>query len=129
VEPLSPKYLDALGASILVIGLWSAGKNLLEGFLYWGGGELSNRLGTRGTLALVGFVPLAGYVVFLATHSVPAAIIASFLIGSWNRSRSRPRSRSSARARNPARARWRSRSSRSRSACRRSSARSSAGSS
>lgn len=82
-SPYLPKYLDALGASILVIGLWSAGKNLLEGFLYWGGGELSNRLGTRGTLALVGLVPLAGYAVFLATHSVPAAIIASFLIGSW----------------------------------------------
>jgi MFS family permease len=82
-SPYLPKYLDALGASILVIGLWSAGKNLLEGFLYWGGGELSNRLGTRGTLALVGFVPLAGYLVFLATRSVPAAIVASFLIGSW----------------------------------------------
>ena len=82
-SPYLPKYLDALGASILVIGLWSAGKNLLEGFLFWGGGELSNRLGTRGTLALVGLVPLAGYGVFLATSSVPAAIVASFLIGSW----------------------------------------------
>ncbi len=82
-SPYLPKYLDALGASILVIGLWSAGKNLLEGFLYWTGGELSNRLGTRGTLALVGFVPLTGYLVFLATKSVTAAIIASFLIGSW----------------------------------------------
>ena len=82
-SPYLPKYLDALGASILVIGLWSAGKNLLEGFLFWGGGELSNRLGTRGTLALVGLVPLAGYAVFLLTSSVPAAIVASFLIGSW----------------------------------------------
>jgi MFS family permease len=82
-SPYLPKYLDALGASILVIGLWSAGKNLLEGFLFWGGGELSNRLGSRGTLVLVGLVPLAGYAVFLATSSVPAAIVASFLIGSW----------------------------------------------
>jgi hypothetical protein len=28
-------------------------------------------------------VPLAGYVVFLLTHSVPAAIVASFLVSSW----------------------------------------------
>ena len=78
-----PKYLDALGASLLAIGLWSAGKNLLEGFLFLTGGELSNRIGTRGTLALIGFVPLLGYVVYLTTHSVPAAIVASFLVSSW----------------------------------------------
>ena len=82
-SPYLPKYLDALGASILVIGLWSAGKNLLEGFLYRGGGELSNRIGTRGTLALIGFVPLAGYALFLATRSVAAAVVASFLVSSW----------------------------------------------
>ena len=82
-SPYLPKYLDALGASLLVIGFWSAGKNLLEGFLYRGGGELSNRIGTRGTLALIGLVPLAGYAVFLATKSVAAAIVASFLVSSW----------------------------------------------
>ncbi len=82
-SPFLPKYLDALGASLLVIGLWSAGKNLLEGFLFWGGGSLSHRLGERGTLALVGVMPILGYLVFLATDSVAAAIVASFLIGSW----------------------------------------------
>jgi MFS family permease len=82
-SPYLPKYLDTLGASLLVIGLWSAGKNLLEGFLFWGGGALSHRLGERGTLALVGVMPVAGYLVFLATDSVGAAIVASFLIGSW----------------------------------------------
>lgn len=82
-SPYLPKYLDTLGASLLVIGLWSAGKNLLEGFLYWGGGNLSHRIGERGTLALVGLVPVVGYVVFLSTDSVVAAIVASLLIGSW----------------------------------------------
>ena len=82
-SPYLPKYLDTLGASLLVIGLWSAGKNLLEGFLFWGGGALSHRLGERGTLALVGVMPVVGYLVFLATDSVGAAIVASFLIGSW----------------------------------------------
>jgi MFS family permease len=82
-SPFLPRYLDALGASLLVIGLWSAGKNLLEGFLFWGGGALSHRLGERGTLVLVGLLPVAGYLVFLATDSVGAAIAASFLVGSW----------------------------------------------
>ncbi len=82
-SPYLPKYLDTLGASLLVIGLWSAGKNLLEGFLFWGGGALSHRLGERGTLALVGVMPVVGYLVFLASDSVGAAIAASFLIGSW----------------------------------------------
>jgi len=82
-SPYLPKYLDTLGASLFVIGLWSAGKNLLEGFLFWGGGALSHRLGERGTLALVGVMPVVGYVVFLASDSVGAAIAASFLISSW----------------------------------------------
>ena len=82
-SPYLPRYLDTLGASLIVIGLWSAGKNLLEGFLFWGGGALSHRLGERGTLALVGVMPIVGYLVFLATDSVGAAIVASFLIGSW----------------------------------------------
>ncbi len=82
-SPYLPKYLDTLGASLVVIGLWSSGKNLLEGFLFWGGGNLSHRLGERGTLVLAGIVPVMGYVIFLATDSVPAAIVASFLIGSW----------------------------------------------
>jgi hypothetical protein len=56
-SPYLPKYLDALGASLLVIGLWSAGKNLLEGFLYRGGGELSNRL--RASQDYVGYEPEA----------------------------------------------------------------------
>ena len=82
-SPYLPRYLDTLGASLLVIGLWSAGKNLLEGFLFWGGGTLSHRLGERGTLALVGVLPVVGYLVFLLSDSVGAAIAASFLIGSW----------------------------------------------
>jgi MFS family permease len=82
-NPYLPKYLQTLGASVLVIGLWSAAKNLLEGFQFWAGGSLAHRLGERGTLVLVGLVPIAGYVVFLVTDSVGAAIAASLLIGAW----------------------------------------------
>jgi MFS family permease len=82
-SPYLPKYLHTLGATVLVIGLWSAGKNLLEGFQFWAGGSLAHGLGERGTLVLVGLVPIAGYVVFLCTSSVTAAIVASFMIAAW----------------------------------------------
>src|SRR5262245_19844056 len=52
------------------VALWSIGiyaclLNLFQGFCYIGGGQLTARLGDRGSLFLFGLFTITGYVIFL----------------------------------------------------------------
>jgi predicted MFS family arabinose efflux permease len=90
-----PLYLKALSKEQLREGielgwtaLWTVGvyaclRNVFEGFCYVGGGQLTARLGDRGSLILFALLTITGYVLFL-TVAVPwAAILAALLILGW----------------------------------------------
>src|SRR5207302_1944119 len=47
-----------------LVGLYACLRNLFEGFCYIGGGQLTARLGDRGSLILFGFLTIAGYGLF-----------------------------------------------------------------
>src|SRR5262245_37600986 len=69
-------------------GLWAVGAyafllNLFEGFCYVGGGQLTARLGDRGSLILFACLTLSGYVLFLVLPHPVAAILAALLILGW----------------------------------------------
>jgi MFS family permease len=96
--PFMPTYLHALdkvtlqGASTLgevgwltlwVVGLYGFVRNLFEGFCYIGGGQLTARLGDRGSLLLIGSLTIMGYILFLAVAADWAAILAALLIVGW----------------------------------------------
>jgi predicted MFS family arabinose efflux permease len=90
-----PLYLKALSKEQLREGielgwtaLWTVGvyaclRNLFEGFCYIGGGQLSARLGDRGSLILFVLLTISGYVLFLAVAAPWAAILAALLILGW----------------------------------------------
>lgn len=90
-----PLYLKALskeelreGAEIGWATLWTVGiyaclRNLFEGFCYIGGGQLTARLGDRGSLILFALLTISGYVLFLAVEAPWAAILAALLILGW----------------------------------------------
>ena len=81
--PFVPKYIKASGGTIALVGLYAAGINLLEGFYFFMGGALSDRIGVRRSMALFALVPLAGYAAFLAGSGPSAAIIATLAIAAW----------------------------------------------
>src|SRR2546429_6814676 len=64
----APKYLQTLGASILVIGLFDALQTLLGALYAFPGGWLTDLWGTRRSLMLFSVLSLAGYALALVWH-------------------------------------------------------------
>ncbi len=97
-EPYMPVYLqarskDAIRAAPSPVGLavstlWTVGiytclRNLFEGLCYIGGGQLTARLGDRGSLLLFGMLTVGGYVLLLAWGAPAGAVLAALLILGW----------------------------------------------
>jgi MFS family permease len=95
-SPFLPAYLEAetnsggassMGgvsfAALLAIGVYACLRNLFEAACYVGGGELTARLGDRGSLILFGLITVGGYALFLTTTAPALAIIAALLILGW----------------------------------------------
>jgi predicted MFS family arabinose efflux permease len=95
-SPFLPAYLDAKlngsaansfgGVSLtalLAVGIYASLRNLFEAACYVSGGQLTARLGDRGSLILFGALTVGGYVLFLAWTAPMIAIIAALLIVGW----------------------------------------------
>jgi MFS family permease len=76
--------LEGIGwHALLATGLYAFLRNLFEGCCYIGGGQLTHRLGDRGSLILFALLTIAGYVLFLGVNADWAAILAALLILGW----------------------------------------------
>jgi MFS family permease len=80
----APKYLETLGASILVIGLFDALQTLLGALYAYPGGWLTDRWGQRRSLIAFSLVSLAGYVLVLVWHHWLALVLGAFLFLAWS---------------------------------------------
>ncbi len=82
-KPFLPKYLEALGASASVIGLFGASREIIGACYQYPGGWLSDRYGRRHALML--FVTLAaiGYVVYGASSSWPLVFVGLAFARVW----------------------------------------------
>ncbi len=78
-----PKYLEVLGASGVVIGLFASAKDLLDGLYQYPGGWLADRFGRKRTLMALTAVAAAGYATYaLATHW-GVVFAGLFLVMAW----------------------------------------------
>jgi hypothetical protein len=95
-SPFLPAYLEAKtstpGASstvgvtlaaLLAVGVYACLRNLFEAACFIGGGELTARLGDRGSLILFGLLTIGGYSLFLTSTSPVIAVVAALLILGW----------------------------------------------
>src|SRR5437867_2273627 len=80
----APKYLQTLGASIFIIGLFDALQTLLGAVYAYPGGWLADRLGQRGSLMLFSALSLAGYAFVLVWHHWLALVLGAFLFLAWS---------------------------------------------
>ena len=93
-NPFFPAYLQAkLGAghviagvsvaALIAVGVYACLRNLFEAVCYVGGGQLTARLGDRGSLILFGLLTIGGYALFLVAGGPVTAIVATLLIVGW----------------------------------------------
>src|SRR5438309_10243146 len=75
----APKYLQTLGASIFIIGVFDALQTLLGAFYAYPGGWLTDKWGQQRSLVLFSGLSLGGYLLFLDWHHWLALLAGSFL--------------------------------------------------
>ncbi|MFL5612507.1 MAG: MFS transporter [Gemmatimonadaceae bacterium] len=84
MAPLSPKYLQSLGAPITAIGLFGTAEDFLDGVYQYPGGWIADRYGRRAALLLLVSLTMIGYVLFAILPSWPLAFLALAFIMAWD---------------------------------------------
>jgi MFS family permease len=79
-----PKYLQTLGASVFVIGLYDALRTLLGAVYAYPGGVIVDRWGHRRAFLTFNIVSIVGYGVVLLVPHWGAVIVGMFLFLSWS---------------------------------------------
>ena len=80
----APKYLQTLGAGVLIIGLFDALQTFLGAVYAYPGGWLTDHLGQRRSLLLFNAFSLAGYVLVLVWQHWIALLLGTFLFLAWS---------------------------------------------
>src|SRR5450755_3154215 len=78
-----PKYLQALGATVFVIGLFDALRILLGALYAYPGGVLVDRWGHRNAFVAFNIFSIIGYALVLLIPNWAAVIAGMFLFLSW----------------------------------------------
>jgi MFS family permease len=79
-----PKYLEALGAGFIIIGLYGAMENLLGALWSLPGGILADRLGRRRALAVFNGIAMTGYLIVIVFPYWPAVLVAAVFFMAWS---------------------------------------------
>ena len=80
----APKYIETLGGSILIIGLFDAMQTFLGAIYAYPGGWLTDHWGQRKSLLLFSVISIAGYILVLVWQSWLALLLGSFLFLAWS---------------------------------------------
>ncbi len=78
-----PKYLTALGASGVAVGLFASGKDLLDGVWQYPGGWLADRFGRKRALMLCTLLALGGYAIYALAFHWALAFAGLVLVMAW----------------------------------------------
>jgi MFS family permease len=79
-----PKYLQAVGATVFVIGLYDALRTLLSAIYAYPGGVFADRWGYRRAFITFNVVSIVGYAVVLLVPHWAGVIAGMFLFLSWS---------------------------------------------
>jgi MFS family permease len=78
-----PKYLEALGATMPVIGLFGTAQDFFDAVYQYPGGWIADRVGRRRALLMFAALASAGYIVYLLSPSWPFVFLGLALVMAW----------------------------------------------
>jgi len=78
-----PKYLEVLGASAAVIGLFGTARDFLDAVYQYPGGAVSDRIGSRRALVLFAALAAAGYLIYAFSPSWPYVFAGLVFAMAW----------------------------------------------
>ncbi len=78
-----PKYLEALGATAPIIGLFGTAEDFFDAIYQYPGGWLADRLGRRRAFLMLVTAASAGYLVYLFSPSWPFLFFGLALVMAW----------------------------------------------
>src|SRR5947209_17624779 len=78
-----PKYLQALGASIPVIGLFGTAEDFFDAVYQYPGGWIADRFGRRSAFFVFLSLACIGYLVYLLGPSWPFAFVGLAFVMAW----------------------------------------------
>ena len=78
-----PKYLQALGASTPIIGLFGTAEDFFDAIYQYPGGWIADRLGRRRAFLIFIALASAGYVVYYFASSWPLVFVGLALVMAW----------------------------------------------
>ena len=79
-----PKYLAALGAPVLAIGLYGTVRDVLDGLYQYPGGWLADRYGARRALSVFVALAAAGYATYLIAPTWHFIFAGIFFVMAWS---------------------------------------------
>ncbi len=78
-----PRYLELLGASGFVVGLFGTAGNVISAVYPYPGGAISDRVGSRTALTLFGLLATAGFTIWLVAPTVGTLSVAGLTVEPW----------------------------------------------
>ncbi|HEX5832067.1 MAG TPA: MFS transporter [Gemmatimonadaceae bacterium] len=79
-----PKYLEALGAPVLAVGLYGSARDLLDGVYQYPGGWLADHYGRRRALLLFVALAAVGYATYLAASHWALVFVGLVFVMAWS---------------------------------------------
>ena len=79
-----PKYLEALGAAAVVVGLYGTLKDFLDAVYQYPGGRLTDTMGYKNSLVLFTFLAFLGYIIYFLSNSWLLVLLGTFFVMAWS---------------------------------------------
>lgn len=78
-----PKYLEHLGAGVLIIGLYGFIEQFVGAVYQYPGGALVDRIGSKNALIIFTVISIVGYIIYLISPSWEYVLLGTFFVLVW----------------------------------------------